>query len=203
MLSFEDIQRYFWGSWRMMNGHADGLDFFDLSEDGFWQSFHAITVSLPPLILGWIVFANDMVAFQPEVGTRLSVIGRVAFVDLASWVLPLVVLLLLTARIGLGNRFGVYVITSNWGSAVTSWLAAPATVIRVLLPGSTTLATIFGLALYMFVLVLTYRLTYVALKKSHAYTAAFFAILVIGSIFLMIGLQEMLGISLPEPVTIG
>ncbi|QND51719.1 hypothetical protein HB779_07240 [Phyllobacterium sp. 628] len=203
MLSFEDIQRYFWGSWRMMTGHPDGVELFDLSADGFWQSFQAITVSLPPLILGWIIFANDMVAAQPGIGTRLSLVGRVAFVDLTCWVLPLVVLFLTARQLGLSNRFSTYVITSNWGSAVTSWLAVPATLARVLMPNWPEFSTVLGLALYVIMLVLTYRLTYVALKKTHAYTAVFFAVLVAGSVLLMFALQGMLGISLPEPVTIG
>ena len=50
---------------------------------------------------------------------------------------------------------------------------------------------------------LTYRLTHVALKKSHAYTATFFVVMIVGSLFLMILLQNVLGISLPEPVMMG
>ena len=118
MPDFDEIQQYLWGAWRMMNGHADGLDQLDFSEDGFWQSFHAITISLPPLILGWIIFANDMISLQPETGNRFSIMGRVAFVDLASWVVPLVVLALSAKRLGLNKRFSPYVVASNWGTAI-------------------------------------------------------------------------------------
>ncbi|PRD49609.1 hypothetical protein [Phyllobacterium myrsinacearum] len=203
MLNFEDIQRYFWGSWRIMNGHADGLEFFDLSEDGFWQSFHAITVSLPPLILSWIVFANDVVAFRPETGTRLSLIGRIAFVDLTAWVLPLAVLLFVAPRIGLRSRFSVYVITSNWGSALVNWLVVPATLIHIFMPTRPQFSLGVDLVLNAVALVLTYRLTHVALKKTYAYTTAFFAILVTGYIILVVVLQSVLGIAMPEPITLG
>lgn len=203
MLNFEDIQRYFWGSWRIMNGHADGLEFFDLSEDGFWQSFQAITVSLPPLILSWIVFANDAVAFRPETGTRLSLIGRIAFVDLTAWVLPLAVLLFVAPRIGLRSRFSVYVITSNWGSALVNWLVVPATLMHIFVPTRPQLSLGVDLVLNAVALVLTYRLTHVALKKTYAYTTAFFAILVTGYIVLVVILQSVLGIAMPEPVTLG
>ena len=203
MPDLDDIQRYLWGAWRMMNGHADGLDLLDFSEDGFWQSFHAITISLPPLILGWIIFANDMIALRPETGNRFSIMGRVAFVDLASWILPLVVLFLCARQLGIAKRFSPYVVASNWGTAIGAWLMVPATLARVLLPGWPTLATGFGLALYGAILFLTYRLTHVALKKSHTYTAVFFIALIAGSLFLMILLQAVLGISLPEPAVIG
>ena len=146
MPDFDEIQRYLWGAWRMMNGHADGLDLLDFSEDGFWQSFHAITISLPPLILGWIIFANDMIALRPETGNRFSIMGRVAFVDLASWVLPLVVLALSARQLGIAKRFSPYVVASNWGTAIAAWLMVPATLARrAACPAGPRLATGFGL----------------------------------------------------------
>lgn len=203
MPDFDEIQRYLWGAWRMMNGHADGLDLLDFSEDGFWQSFHAITISLPPLVLSWIIFANDLIALRPETGNRFSIMGRVAFVDLTSWVLPLVILALTARQLGLAKRFSPYVVASNWGAAVAAWLMVPATLARVLLPNWPALAAGFGLVLYGAIMFLTYRLTYVALKKSHAYTATFFAVLIIGSFVVIILLQTVLGIALPDPVMVG
>lgn len=203
MPDFDEIQRYLWGAWRMMNGHADGLDQLDFSEDGFWQSFHAITISLPPLIVSWIIFANDLSVMSPEAGTRISLVGRAAFVDLASWVLPLVVLALLVRRLGLSKRFSPYVVASNWGSAIGAWLMVPASLLRVILPNWPGLITGFGYLLYGVVMVLTYRLTYVALKKSHAYAAVFFVALVMGSLVLMILLQSALGIIPPDPTIAG
>ncbi|MEK1890625.1 MAG: hypothetical protein AAAB35_24275 [Phyllobacterium sp.] len=187
----------------MMNGHADGLDMLDFSEDGFWQSFHAITISLPPLILGWIIFANDMIALRPETGNRFSIMGRVAFVDLAAWIVPLIVLALSARRLGLSKRFSPYVVASNWGTAIGAWLMVPATIVRVIVPDWPGFTTALSLLLYAGIMLLTYRLTHVALKKSYAYTAAFFVVLIIGSLFLMVVLQGLLGISLPDPVAIG
>jgi hypothetical protein len=203
MPDFDETQRYLWGAWRMMNGHADGLDMLDFSEDGFWQSFHAITISLPPLILGWIIFANDMIALRPETGNRFSIMGRVAFVDLAAWVAPLVVLAFSARRLGLSKRFSPYVVASNWGTAIGAWLMVPATLVRVIVPDWPGFTTAISLLLYAGIMFLTYRLTHIALKRSHAYTAGFFVVLMVGSLFVMILLQGALGISLPDPVTIG
>jgi hypothetical protein len=203
MPDWDEIQRYLWGVWRMMTGHADGLDQLDFSEDGFWQSFHAITVSLPPLIVGWIIFANDMIVLRPETGSRLSIMGRVAFVDLASWVLPLVVLAFVVKPLGISKRFSPYVVASNWGTVIGAWLMVPATLVRTLMPGWPSFSTGFGLLLYAAVMVLTYRLTHVALKRSYAWSAAFFVALIAGSLFLMILLQNVLGIAPPDPVIIG
>ncbi|MGH6859036.1 MAG: hypothetical protein ACRECY_02195 [Phyllobacterium sp.] len=200
---WSEIQQYLWGAWRMMTGHADGMDALDFSEDGFWKSFHAITISLPPLILSWIIFANELIALRPETGNRLSIMGRVAFVDLASWIFPLVVLAFAARPLGIGKRFSPYVVASNWGTVIGAWFMVPATLLRLALPAWPSLATGFGIAVYAAIMVLTYRLTHVALRQSYAYSAGFFVVLVAGSLFLMILLQTLLGISLPEPVMMG
>ena len=54
MPSVEDIQQYLTGAWRMMMGKPDGLRLLDISADGFWNSFFAIVVALPALIVGWV-----------------------------------------------------------------------------------------------------------------------------------------------------
>ncbi|MCO4316916.1 hypothetical protein M8997_006955 [Phyllobacterium sp. 21LDTY02-6] len=200
---WNEIQDYLFGAWRMMTGHADGLERLDISEDGFWKSFHAITISLPPLILSWIIFANDLIAARPEAGSRLSIMGRVAFVDLTAWVLPLVLLALVARPLGISKRYSPYVVATNWGTVIAAWMMAPATVLRTLLPGWPAVTAALGLALYAMIMVLTYRLTHIVLKKSYAYSAAFFIALMVGSLFLMLLLQTALDISAPEAVTIG
>lgn len=70
MPSVEDIQRYLTGAWRMMLGKTDGLRLLDLSADGFWNSFFAIVVALPPLVVSWVGAANVMATASAEVGGR-------------------------------------------------------------------------------------------------------------------------------------
>ena len=60
----DEIQRYLTGAWRMMMGKADGLRLLDLSADGFWNSFFAIVVALPALIVGWVGVANEIGAIR-------------------------------------------------------------------------------------------------------------------------------------------
>ena len=73
----------------------------DISADGFWNSFFAIVVALPALIAGWVGIANDArrsgyVSF----GDRLSIMLRLATVDIGAWVLPLVALALVAPAVG-------------------------------------------------------------------------------------------------------
>ena len=100
-----------------MFGKADGLRLLDLSADGFWNSFFAIVVAAPALIVGWVGIANEIGDPEAFAG-RLGMLIRLATVDIGSWVLPLVGLALVAPRAGIGGRFVHYVVASNWASAI-------------------------------------------------------------------------------------
>ena len=44
----------------------DGLRLLDLSVDGFWNSFFAIVIALPPLAVSWVGAANDLSQLSAE-----------------------------------------------------------------------------------------------------------------------------------------
>ncbi|MER9338061.1 hypothetical protein NKJ06_29550, partial [Mesorhizobium sp. M0293] len=54
MLSADETQASLTGAWRLMLGKTDGLRLLDLSADGFWNSFFAIVVAAPALLVGWV-----------------------------------------------------------------------------------------------------------------------------------------------------
>ena len=71
MLSGTEIQSGLTGAWRLMMGRADGLRLLDLTADGFWNSFFAIIVALPPMALGWVLLA-DHIAGNAESVSRAA-----------------------------------------------------------------------------------------------------------------------------------
>ena len=83
MPSLDDIFRYFRGVWKMMLGRRDGLDYLDITAEGFWSSFFAIAVALPPLFASWVAYAADLTAGREEAGIRFAIVLRAAFVDVA------------------------------------------------------------------------------------------------------------------------
>ena len=117
MPSAENIQQYLTGAWRMMMGKADGLRLLDLSADGFWNSFFAMVIALPALIVGWVGVTNELSALSGAFGSKLSILARLAVIDLATWVVPLVALAAVASRAGIGDRFVALVVASNWASA--------------------------------------------------------------------------------------
>ncbi len=195
MPSAEEIQQYLTGVWRMMLGRQDGLKMLDLSVDGFWNSFFAMLVAAPPLIVGWVGFANQFSAYSDGFGDRVSVLLRVALVDFSVWVLPLVALAIIAPRVGIGDRFVHLVVAGNWASALTAWIMLPPSLLDLFLPMAGEARNLLSFVLFLVTLVLTWRLTNVALGKGPAVATAVFVGMCFLSVFLLFVLQAVLGLS--------
>jgi hypothetical protein len=200
MLSADETYASLAGAWRLMFGKADGLRLLDLSADGFWNSFFAIIVAAPALIVGWVGIANEI--GDPEAFTgRLGMLIRLATVDLGSWVLPLVALALVAPRAGIGGRFVHYVVASNWASAIIAWLMLPSALLRLFLPSSSEITSLVSLVLFGLSMVLTWRMTNATVGKGPAVGTAVFVGMFIASLLVLFGLQALLGIDIPDSTT--
>lgn len=194
MIDGDEIQRGLTGAWRLMLGRADGLRLLDVSADGFWNSFYAILVALPALIVSWVAIAVELTG-QPDLGSRTGIVARLAIVDFGSWLLPLVVLGLLARPAGLSGRFVPYVVASNWGSAIVVWMTLPPSLIRLVIPAAGDVASLVSLGLFGVSLVLTWRLTVAAVDRGAAVGSAVFAAMFVTSLVCLLALQAALGLS--------
>ncbi|TPM29218.1 transporter [Mesorhizobium sp. B2-3-3] len=199
MLSADETQASLTGAWRLMLGKADGLRLLDLSADGFWNSFFAIIVAAPALIVGWVGIANEIADPDAFVG-RFSMLVRLATVDVGSWVLPLVALALVAPRAGIGGRFVHYVVASNWASAITAWLMLPSALIRLFLSSANQVSSLVSLLLFSLSMVLTWRMTNATIGRGAAVGTAVFVGMFIASLLVLFGLQMLLGITVPDDV---
>ncbi|TIP61168.1 MAG: transporter [Mesorhizobium sp.] len=196
MLSSDETYASLNGAWRLMLGKADGLRQLDLSADGFWNSFFAIVVAAPALIVGWVGLANEIGDPNAFAG-RFSMLIRLATVDIGVWVLPLVGLALVAPRAGIGGRFVHYVVASNWASAIIAWLMLPAALIRLFLPSTNEFAVLASLLLFALSMILTWRMTNVAIGRGAAVGSAVFAGMFVASLVVLFVLQALLGIAAP------
>ncbi|RWK33390.1 transporter [Mesorhizobium sp.] len=197
MLSSDETYASLNGAWRLMLGKADGLRQLDLSADGFWNSFFAIVVAAPALIVGWVGLANEIGDPNAFAG-RFSMLIRLATVDIGVWVLPLVGLALVAPRAGIGGRFVHYVVASNWASAIIAWMMLPAALIRLFLPSTNEFAVLASLLLFALSMILTWRMTNVAIGRGAAVGSAVFAGMFVASLVVLFVLQALLGIGAPS-----
>jgi hypothetical protein len=196
MLSADETYASLAGAWRLMFGKADGLRLLDLSADGFWNSFFAIVVAAPALVVGWVGIANEIGDPEAFAG-RLGMLIRLATVDIGSWVLPLVALALVAPRAGIGGRFVHYVVASNWASAIIAWLMLPSALLRLFLPSTSEISSLVSLFLFALSALLTWRMTNASIGKGAAVGTAVFVGMFIASLLVLFGLQTLLGIDIP------
>ncbi|WP_159589588.1 transporter [Chelativorans xinjiangense] len=194
MPSGQEIQQYLTGILRIMMGRPDGLKLLDFSADGFWNSFFAIVIALPALVVGWVGIANDMAGMM-TFGTRFSLLVRLFFADIGAWILPLVILAVAARPAGIADRFVHYVVVINWASALFAWLMLPPALLRLFLPGTEDLTVLVSLVLFLVTLVLSWRLTVAAIAKGPAIGSAVFFAMLVTSIASLVALQSLLGLS--------
>ena len=178
-----------------MLGKADGLRMLDFSADGFWNSFFAMVVALPALMIGWVGLANDLEQLPDAIGSRFSILLRIAAIDFASWTGPLVLLALVITRTPIADRFARIVVAGNWGSAVIVWFMLPAPLLRLVYPAAESAASLLSLVLFAVSLLLTWRLTNLAVGKGPAIATAVFVGMFVSSIAILILLQSALGLA--------
>ena len=194
----EDIHRQLVGAWRMMMGKRDGIRLLDLSVDGFWNSFFAIVVALPVMIVGWVPLANEILGAESTIGQRLGYLLRLAIVDIGAWVLPLAGLAAVAGIVGIRDRFVAFVVASNWGSALFAWIMLPPSLVRLVFPAATDAVISLSLVLFLVTVVLSWRLTDAALDKGPAMTTGVVAGVLLASILSLFALQDLLGIVVPQ-----
>lgn len=197
MLSTDETQSALLGAWRLMLGRADGFRLLDLSADGFWNSFFAIVVALPAMIVSWVGIANE-IGDPDAVAGRFGMLVRLAVIDLGTWVLPLAALAVVGRRAGIGGRFVHYVVASNWASAIVAWLMLPPTLLRLFVPATDQTVSLLSLALFAGTMVLTWRMTNVAIGKGAAAGTAVFVGMFLVSLAVLFALQALLGVTVPE-----
>ncbi|MBE1205674.1 transporter [Aminobacter carboxidus] len=196
MLASDEIEQNLAGAWRLMLGKADGLRLLDLSADGFWNSFFAILVAVPALVVGWAGVSNDVAVETASFAGRFGIVVRLAMVDIGAWVLPLIALALVAPRAGIGDRFVHYVVASNWASTIIAWLMLPAALTRMLFPAAQNLTMLLSLAVFALSLVFTWRMTNASIGKGAAIGSAVFTGMFFVSLLVLFSLQALLGIEL-------
>jgi len=190
----DDIQRYLVGAWRLMSGKRDGLSLLDISADGFWNSFFAIVVALPPLIVGWVGAANELGDDPTATVSRFSYLLRLALIDLGAWVLPLVALAIAAPFAGIRDRFVQYVVAINWASAILAWLLLPVALLRLVVSSSSSVFVLVSIGLFSLSMVLTWRLTNTVIARGPAMGSAVFAGMFAASIIALLMLESIFGV---------
>jgi hypothetical protein len=147
--------------------------------------------------VGWVGIANEIGDPDAFAG-RFGMVVRLAVIDLGTWVLPLVALAFVGRRAGIGGRFVHYVVASNWASAIVAWLMLPPALLRLFGPATDQTVSLLSLVLFIATMVLTWRMTNLAIGRGAAVGTAVFVGMFLVSLAVLFALQALLGVAVPE-----
>ena len=195
----EDVLERSRGAFDLMIGRRhEGWNRLDVSADGFWNSFLAIPVSAPALLVIFLSFASMLGAAEaePDLGRTLAVL---ASVGLGNWLLTVVLLIVLARPLGIADRTSHLVVAANWGSVPIAYLRAIPSALLLLFGATPFLSTLLLVA-EVATLALYWRLLSAAAERSAIVaTALFVATVAFGHAF-TVAMQTNFGL-VPVPAS--
>ena len=196
MPRLEEVGYYMQGLWLLLAGKAEGFQYLDFTERGFWRSWWAILFCLPPTLLSWASFRLYFLTQVPQ-GTPTGPLFfvKLAVIEAANWLIPLLVVLVLARIAGFSRAALPLIIAFNWLSVPLQWAYVPVSLLQIWAPAdaSAALLYLFTLGTYVFI---TYKVA-VAILGGQKFPA-FVLVMVVFSVPLMVQSQLLAMLGLVE-----
>ncbi|MGJ7039708.1 hypothetical protein J2Y63_002966 [Shinella sp. BE166] len=194
MPGLDEVLHYLTGVFLLVRQKQDGFGWLDLTLPGLTRSFWAIVWCLPAFAVIWaswrLYYLGSMPAGTPA-GVAFFV--KLLVIDLAGWLLPLVLLAAGARPLGYGKQLGVVVTASNWIAVPFAYAAAVPFAMTLLLPESAPFAGLLLYAVFGASVVLQFRLVWMCVGKQTLLAAAITAIFVLPPMIAGQELQRILG----------
>ncbi len=136
----DEIARHLQGAWLLARGDRRGLDWFDLSVDGFWRSFSAALLAAPVYAL--VLLEQYAAVGWPEQGWRAAFAEGVAYVG--GWLAFPLAAVFLTRLLGLSGRYVTLVVAANWSAVLQVGFYAALLTVSLVLPAGTRSPLLLG-----------------------------------------------------------
>lgn len=198
MPTFKEVQYYLAGLWLLIRMDPRGFSYLDISDRGVMRSFWAIVWCLPPIAVSWIWWQNAyLAAMPPETSVGMAFFFRLALVEAANWLVPLILAGLLLLIFKFGDRFAPVVVTVNWLGLPLSYVNALLIALVTFVPGSDGLTAILWMALMLGLIFALARILRMICGGHPLFVGALTLILLVPSMVLTDFLQRFLGIYPP------
>jgi hypothetical protein len=120
-----DAVRGLKASWRLLRMDDDGFEDFDLSADGFWNSFAAVFLVAPLYLYSSSASAKLAMPQQPE-PAWLSTLALLALL----WVLWPWIMITITHMLGSERKYVRYIAAYNWSSVYVIAAIVPTLILQ-------------------------------------------------------------------------
>jgi len=162
------------------------------------RSFWAIFWSLPSIGISWLWWQKAyLTAMPPETSTGLAFFLRLALVEVANWLIPLVLAGVLLLIFRFGDKFTPIVVVVNWLGVPTSYLNALLIALIAFIPGSSGLVALLWLVLMMAIIFSLARMLRMICGTHPLFIGTLTLVLLIPTMLLTDFLQRFLGVYPP------
>jgi len=139
------ISRSLRGAWELAKLNPKGMDYFDLSAEGFWRSFWAIAV-VAPFFLLWVYIIQKITQENPVPQPILSeVIGY--FIGLPFFAIFMAIF---TRFLKIETCYSAMIIAYNWMSVIIYAAVLPISLLLVPSPFSSSAAEVVYLLAFVY-----------------------------------------------------
>jgi len=198
MPTFKEVQYYLSGLWLLIRMDARGFQYLDISDRGMLRSFWAILWSLPSIGISWLWWQKAyLTAMPPETSAGLAFFLRLALVEIANWLIPLILAGVLLLIFRFGDKFTPIVVVVNWLGVPTSYLNALLIALIAFVPGSSGLVALLWLALMMAIIFSLARMLRMICGTHPLFIGTLTLVLLIPTMLLTDFLQRFLGVYPP------
>jgi hypothetical protein len=193
--SISEVKLYLLGLWLLVKGDRSGFQYLDMTDRGMMRSFWAIVWCIPAIGFSWIWWRLAYMQGMPP-GQSLGSIFfiRMAMLEAANWLLPLVLVGTLCLLLGIGRHFPAIVFTANWLSVPFSYIYGLLSVLLILLPSITGLIALIWLAAIVVLVVSLSRIFRIFLGDQKLMISTLTMVLIVPSLLVADVLERFLGV---------
>ena len=195
MPSLKEIEYYLRGIVLLIQGKPQGFGYLDLTDRGMIRSFWAMVWCFPATAISWVWWQTAFLrAYPPGTKTGLPFFLRLAMVEIANWIVPLVLAGFLCLLFGLGRRFHAIVVVSNWLAVPLAYVYALIILMVLVLPGMEGLASLLWLGLLVTLVFALVRLMRMICGQQPLMITTLILVLLVPTMLLSDLLQQYLGV---------
>ncbi|HEX2148286.1 MAG TPA: hypothetical protein VHG11_11645 [Pseudorhizobium sp.] len=190
-----EVRFYLAALWQLIRGDAAGLRGLDVSDRGLMRSFWAILWCLPAMAVSWAWWRALYLRGMPA---DTSVGGlfffRLGMLEIANWLVPLILIGLLAWALGLGRKYYAMVVAVNWLSVPFAYAYASLSLLLMLTPSLTGLLSLIWLFLMMALVFSISRIFRIICGPHPLMVATLTMVLIVPTMLLSDTLERFLGI---------
>ena len=190
-----EIRIYLHGLWLLFRRDPAGLRYLDLTDRGMLRSFWAVVWAAPAITLSWIWWRMNFAAADgADVVSLPLFFFRLGLVEIANWLVPLVLAGVLCLALDIGGKFPAIVVATNWLALPVSYAYGLLILMMMLLPSIPGLVALAWFLLMVLLIAALFRILWTICGDHLLMVSTLTMVLLIPAMLISEGLERFLGV---------